>query len=75
MTPRSANPGFAPLCGAGFYIALTGGYEVTWISEYDGGSGLDKPVLVQYLYSVYWALTTLTTVGYGVPRRAAPTTD
>ena len=48
-----------------FYIALTGGYETTWISEYDGGSGLDKPVEVQYLYSIYWALTTLTTVGYG----------
>jgi hypothetical protein len=48
-----------------FYIALTGGYEVTWISEYDHGSGLDKPVNVQYLYSVYWALMTLTTVGYG----------
>ena len=30
-----------------------------------GGSGLDAPVEVQYLYSVYWALMTLTTVGYG----------
>ena len=48
-----------------FYIALTGGYEVTWISEYDDGSGLDKPVNIQYLYSIYWALMTLTTVGYG----------
>ena len=38
---------------------------VTWVSMYDGGSGLDAPPHVQYLYSVYWALTTLTTVGYG----------
>lgn len=35
-----------------FYIALTGGYESTWISNYDGGSGLDKPSSTQYLYSV-----------------------
>ena len=48
-----------------FYIAIAGEQEVTWISEYDGGSGLDKPINIQYLYSIYWALTTLTTVGYG----------
>lgn len=48
-----------------FYIALTGGYETSWISEYDDGSGLDKDVKFQYVYSVYWALMTLTTVGYG----------
>ena len=38
---------------------------VTWVSSYDDGFGLDAPPNVQYLYSVYWALTTLTTVGYG----------
>ena len=38
---------------------------VTWVSSYDDGSGLDADPLTQYLYSVYWALTTLTTVGYG----------
>lgn len=38
---------------------------VTWLSVYDGGSGVAADVWVQYLYSVYWALTTLTTVGYG----------
>ena len=37
----------------------------TWLTEYDGGSGLEATVWVQYLYSFYWALTTLTTVGYG----------
>ena len=41
------------------------GYATNWITEYDGGSALDADVHVQYLYSVYWALMTLTTVGYG----------
>jgi len=48
-----------------YMLHAEGGYEVTWLSEYDGGSGLEKPPHLQYLYSVYWALTTLTTVGYG----------
>ena len=39
--------------------------EHTWLAIYDGGSGVDAGVWTQYLYSVYWALTTLTTVGYG----------
>ena len=34
-------------------------------ASYDGGSGIHKEVNVQYLYSIYWALMTLTTVGYG----------
>jgi len=38
---------------------------VTWLTTYDGGSGVHAGVWVQYLYSIYWALTTLTTVGYG----------
>ena len=38
---------------------------VTWLTEYDNGSGVDAHAFVQYLYAVYWALTTLTTVGYG----------
>ena len=37
----------------------------TWLTSYDDGSGLSKGVWAQYLYSVYWALMTLTTVGYG----------
>ena len=37
----------------------------TWLRRYDNGSGVDADVWTQYLYSVYWALTTLTTVGYG----------
>ena len=39
--------------------------EVTWVSEYDGGSALEGPLSKQYLYSLYWALTTMSTVGYG----------
>ena len=51
-----------------FYTAresLAAGAETAWIKEYDGGSAADGPVETQYLYSVYWALTTLTTIGYG----------
>ena len=43
----------------------SGAHDTSWLHEYDGGSGLDAPTDIQYLYSVYWALTTLTTVGYG----------
>jgi len=48
-----------------FFTATQSGYESTWLSNYDGGSGLTAPKDVQYLYSIYWALMTLTTVGYG----------
>lgn len=51
-----------------FYMAAIRGLDpdiMTWVSSYDGGSALDADPQVQYLYSVYWALTTLTTVGYG----------
>ena len=51
-----------------FYVAAgaaEAGYEVTWVTSYDGGYAATASVSEQYLYSVYWALTTLTTVGYG----------
>lgn len=58
-----------------FYVgiqAMNQGEEVSWITEYDGGralEGCDEPdgcnVYRQYIYSIYWSLTTLTTVGYG----------
>lgn len=48
-----------------FFVATNAGYTTTWLSEYDNGSGLSAPVDVQYLYAIYWALMTLTTVGYG----------
>ena len=39
----------------------------TWAQEYDDGRPADPatPLSLRYLYSVYWAVTTLTTVGYG----------
>ena len=37
----------------------------TWLREYRDGEFNDAPLEVQYLYSIYWALMVLTTVGYG----------
>jgi CRP-like cAMP-binding protein len=48
-----------------FFVGNDPSAADTWLTAYDGGSGHDAPTDVQYLYSVYWALTTLTTVGYG----------
>ena len=59
-----------------FYVgiqSMEAGEEVSWISSYDDGKaldGCDEPtvgcnVYRQYIYSIYWSLTTLTTVGYG----------
>ena len=48
-----------------FYVAACVGINdetVTWVSSYDDGSAMYADPSVQYLYSVYWALTTLTTV-------------
>ena len=54
------------LLGCGwFFIGMNAGGASSWLQSYDDGSGADAPTDVQYLYSVYWALTTLTTVGYG----------
>jgi hypothetical protein len=48
-----------------FYIASLVGLDpeiATWVAAYDEGSGIDADPETQYLYSLYWALTTLTTV-------------
>lgn len=48
-----------------FYTAALVGINedtTTWVSSYDDGSAMYADPSVQYLYSVYWALTTLTTV-------------
>jgi len=51
-----------------FYVAAWQGLDpdiVTWVQAYDDGRGLEVGPGTQYLLAVYWALTTLTTVGYG----------
>jgi hypothetical protein len=51
-----------------FYVhvlAIEAGEEATWISSYDDGSALEGTLGRQYLFSLYWALTTMSTVGYG----------
>ena len=55
------------LACAWYYIGNTAGSdeEVTWVTSYDDGTALDAPLSTKYLYSMYWSLTTLTTVGYG----------
>ena len=35
----------------------------SWVADYDDGSGLQGDVGRQYLFALYWAFTTLTTVG------------
>ena len=42
-----------------------GDVVTTWLTVYNYGSGVDADVWVQYLEAIYWALMTLTTVGYG----------
>jgi len=57
----------AHMLGCGwFYMTLFAEEdEPTWLSEYDGGSALNGPFSKQYLYCLYWSLTTMSTVGYG----------
>jgi len=52
---------------AWFLVGISSGSETqdSWLSTYDAGSTLDADTSVQYLHSVYYALTTLSTVGYG----------
>ena len=50
------------------HAADEGDGPITWLSTYDGGSGVDAAVWVQYVYSVYWALTTLSTVRWRAAR-------
>ena len=51
---------------AWFWLADTNSEDPdTWLTVYDHSSGVDAGVWVQYLYSFYWSLMTLTTIGYG----------
>ena len=51
----------------GCFWYYTAGFSpgVSWITSYSDGDGADASVWTHYLYSFYFALTTLTTVGYG----------
>lgn len=54
-----------------FYVAAVVGINeetTTWVSSYDDGSAMYADPSVQYLYAVYWALTTLTTVPCRIAR-------
>jgi len=57
----------AHILGCGFFYMhlLADEDEPTWVSEYDGGSAIDGTLTKQYLYAIYWSLTTMSTVGYG----------
>ena len=55
---------FAVHCAACFYYLLAARYhdpEKTWI----GASMLEESLWIRYVTSIYWSITTLTTVGYG----------
>jgi voltage-gated potassium channel Kch len=41
--------------------------EVTWQSEYNDGQAAERAAStgLQYTYTLYWSVTTMTTIGYG----------
>ena len=45
-------------------LSIAGGASASWATTYEGGrpAAPETPVSEKYLYSVYWAVTTLTTV-------------
>ena len=58
---------FAHFTGCMFWrLGTAGFYSDNWVDGYsDDGSLADEPLYWQYVISLYWALMTLTTVGYG----------
>ena len=66
---RAPDPPRRPHLVAGYYTAVLANDEQTptWTETYDDGRIAQAGVStsVRYLYAVYWAVTTLTTVGYG----------
>lgn len=58
---------FAVHCAACFYYLLADRYPVptsTWIGNYMADFH-ERSLWIRYVTSVYWSITTLTTVGYG----------
>ncbi|KAL9440493.1 hypothetical protein AB3S75_019207 [Citrus x aurantiifolia] len=59
---------FAVHCAGCFYYLLAARYhnpERTWIGASLGQNFLEKSLWIRYVTSMYWSITTLTTVGYG----------
>ncbi|GMI97686.1 K+ transporter 1 [Hibiscus trionum] len=59
---------FAVHCAGCFYYLIAARYhdpERTWIGASLGKNFREQSLSIQYVTSMYWAITTLTTVGYG----------
>ncbi|KAL2925320.1 Potassium channel AKT1 [Bienertia sinuspersici] len=59
---------FAVHCAGCFCYHIAAHYhnkKLTWIGSIEGGDFLQLSIWSRYVMSVYWAITTLTTVGYG----------
>jgi CRP-like cAMP-binding protein len=57
----------AHMMGCAFYYttSFAADGEVSWVEAYGEGAALEGDVWSRYVLSLYWALTTLSTVGYG----------
>ncbi|XP_050212661.1 potassium channel AKT1-like [Mercurialis annua] len=59
---------FAVHSAACFYYLIAARYknpERTWIGASLGDNFLEQSIWIRYVTSIYWSITTLTTVGYG----------
>ncbi|CAL1414517.1 unnamed protein product [Linum trigynum] len=59
---------FAVHCAGCFYYLIAARYhnpERTWIGASLGNNFLERGLWIRYVTSMYWSITTLTTVGYG----------
>ncbi|KAE8670849.1 Potassium channel AKT1 [Hibiscus syriacus] len=59
---------FSVHCAGCFYYRIAAKYHdpgKTWLSESMGDNFHEQSLSIRYVTSVYWSITTLTTVGYG----------
>ena len=54
-------------CGMFLMTTLAAPEEATWVDVYDDGSASEGPFGEQYLFSFYWAITTLVGAGGNIP--------
>lgn len=47
------------------WLSIGENVEGSWISNVENGIGKDQDDHYKYITSIYWVMTTLTTVGYG----------